>query len=113
MQRMTELFGALAHPTRIRITELLLDGEQTVGEIASALSLHQSGTSQHLAVLARAGVLEVDQRGAARFYRVRGPRVGRILDLMEEFCAIHNLSGYGAVDGSEETPDPAGVSFGG
>ena len=90
-QRARQLFGALAHPARLRIAELLCHGEQTVNEIAAALDLSQSGTSQHLAILTRAGVLVVEPRGAARIYRVRGPRIARILTLIEEFCETHEL----------------------
>lgn len=92
-QRAGEIFGALSHPTRLRMVELLLNDEKTVNDIAATLGLLQSGTSQHLAVLTRAGVLSVEQRGASRCYRVRGPRVGRILSLIEEFCGVHGLEG--------------------
>ncbi len=91
--RASLLFGALANPTRLRIVELLCGGERTVNDVAAALNLPQPSTSQHLAVLARAGVLAVEPRGASRIYRVRGPRIVRILALIEEFCAIHSLYG--------------------
>ncbi len=94
------LFGALAHPTRLRIIEFLADGEETVSQIAAQLSTSQSGISQHLAILARAGVLTVEQRGVCRFYRIRGPRILRILELIEQFCEVHALYGL-----SEEEPD--------
>jgi ArsR family transcriptional regulator, virulence genes transcriptional regulator len=96
------LFSALGHTTRLRIVELLLEGERSVNEIAAALSLQQSSTSQHLAVLTRAGVLVVEQRGAMRCYRIRGPRIGRIMALIEEFCTVHSL--YGS-EGEEEVTD--------
>lgn len=87
------LFGALANSTRLRIVERLRDGGKTVNEIAADLGISQSGTSQHLAVLTRAGVLIVEPRGATRLYRVRGPRILRILNLIEEFCEVHGLYG--------------------
>lgn len=90
-RRAGELFAALSHPTRLRIVELLENGELTVNEIASDLDLSQSGTSQNLSILTRAGVLTVTPRGAARFYRVRGPRIASILTLIEEFCDRNHL----------------------
>ncbi len=102
--RASQLFDALSHPTRLRIVELLCTGERSVGEIAEALDLGQSGTSQHLAVLTRAGVLAVEPAGTARIYKMRGPRIGHILKLIEEFCAVHELYGFADED-ENTTPD--------
>jgi len=92
-ERATLLFSALGHETRLRIIELLLQGGKTVGEIARELGILQSGASQHLAILARTGVLSVEQVGTSRIYRLRGPRIPQVLDLIEEFCQVHQLHG--------------------
>jgi DNA-binding transcriptional ArsR family regulator len=96
--RAAQLFDALSHPIRIRIVELLYKGERTVGDIAAEMKIGQSGASQHLAILARAGVLVAGPRGATRTYRVRGPRIERIMELIEEFCHVHGLYGDEDVD---------------
>jgi len=98
--RASQLFSALSNPSRLRITELLCRVEMSVNEICSALSLGQSATSQNLATLTRAGILVVEQKGANRFYRVRGPRIGHILTLIEEFCTVHEL--YGIPEEAED-----------
>ncbi|GAB4458468.1 MAG: hypothetical protein OHK0029_19730 [Armatimonadaceae bacterium] len=91
-QQQVTLFAALGHLTRLRIVKLLIrDGEKTVTEIADALHLLQSGASQHLAILSRAGILVVEQRGVARYYRVRGPRIRAMLELADEFSRVHGL----------------------
>ena len=90
-QRAGQVFAALSHPARLRIVELLCQDPHTVNEIAASLDLSQSGTSQHLAILTRAGILVVEPHGVSRSYRVRGPRIGRTLVLIEEFCEMHNL----------------------
>ncbi len=92
----SQIFAALSHSTRLRIIELLCTGKKNVNEVASALRLSQSGTSQHLAVLTRAGLLAVEQHGVSRTYRIRGPRIQRILDLISEFCEAHDLTGISA-----------------
>jgi DNA-binding transcriptional ArsR family regulator len=92
-ERSSQIFTALSHSTRLRIIELLCTGEKTVNEIAADLHLSQSGASQHLAVLTRAGLLAVEQHGVSRVYRIRGPRIQRILDLIAEFCEVHELFG--------------------
>lgn len=79
-----QLFRVLGHPVRIRILELLLDGERTVGELQAALSLDSSGTSQHLAALRAQGVLESRRAGSSVYYRLRDPRVSQLLVIAKE-----------------------------
>ena len=86
---------------RLQIAETLADGEKTVGEIAEAMKIGQSGASQHLALLARAGVLSLSKRGTQHFYRLRGPRIARILALIGEFCQVHGLQGTEAIQEDE------------
>lgn len=100
-ERASQLFFALSNPSRLRIAELLCHTEMSVTDICAALSLGQSATSQNLATLTRAGVLVVEHKGANRIYRVRGPRITRILALIEEFCTVHEL--YGLPDVAEQT----------
>ncbi|RYG47303.1 ArsR family transcriptional regulator [bacterium] len=92
--RACELFSALSNPVRLRIVESLCRKDSTVGAIAAEMGIGHSGASQHLAILARAGVAASESVGTSRVYRVRGPRIGAILTLIEEFCHVHGL--YGA-----------------
>jgi ArsR family transcriptional regulator len=91
--RAGELFSALSHPVRLRIVELLCVEELSVGEVANQIGIGQSGASQHLAILARAGVLISTAQGTTRRYKTRGPRIKAILTLIEEFCHTHYLYG--------------------
>lgn len=72
-----------------------------MGEVATQTGIGQSGASQHLAILARAGVLVSEARGTTRRYRVRGPRIRAILTLIEEFCHTHYLYGIPTTDSGE------------
>jgi len=97
-ERACLLFLALSNPTRVRIVELLFDGERTVGEVAEEVGIGQSGASQHLALLARAGLLKCSARGTSRVYRIRGPRIEKIVGLIQEFCEVHGLYGDAGLD---------------
>lgn len=74
-----QLFRVLGHPVRIRILELLSEGERTVGDLQAELQIDSSGTSQHLAALRQQGVLESRRAGASVYYRIRDPRVSHLL----------------------------------
>jgi ArsR family transcriptional regulator len=75
-----ELFRVLGHPMRVRIIELLRDGEHSVGDLQTALGLDSSGTSQHLAALRRQGLVEGRREGTSVFYRAKDPRIFQLLE---------------------------------
>jgi DNA-binding transcriptional ArsR family regulator len=64
--------------------ELLRDGERTVGDLQTELSLDSSGTSQHLATLRHQGVLESRRDGINTYYRIRDPRVNQLLAVAKQ-----------------------------
>jgi DNA-binding transcriptional ArsR family regulator len=84
-----KMFAALSNPARLYILERLAAGPASVKEIAEATGLKQSMTSQHLAVLLGAGVVVCTAEGNLRIYALRGPRIARILELVEEFYNVH------------------------
>ena len=64
---------------RVRILELLRDGERTVGDLQDQLDPRRAGASQHLAALRRLGVVVGRRQGSSVFYEVRDPRVFELL----------------------------------
>lgn len=74
-------FRVLGHPARVRILELLRDGERSVGALQAELGLDSGGTSQHLAALRRIGLVESRRDGTSVYYRVVDDRV---FDLLAE-----------------------------
>jgi len=73
------LFRVLGHPARVRILELLRDGERSVGSLQAELGLDSGGTSQHLAALRRIGLVGSRREGTSVYYRVDDPRVFDLL----------------------------------
>jgi ArsR family transcriptional regulator len=73
------LFRVLGHPARVRILEILADGELSVGALQAELGLDSGGTSQHLAALRRIGLVESRREGTSVFYRVEDARVFDLL----------------------------------
>jgi ArsR family transcriptional regulator len=76
-----ELFKALAHPSRIRILELLGDGEKSVGELQLGLGVEGSGVSQQLAVLRTKNLVATRKVGNVIYYRIHDPQVNSLLDV--------------------------------
>jgi DNA-binding transcriptional ArsR family regulator len=76
-----EALKALAHPTRLAIVELLLDGEQCVCELIQALEMEQAIISKHLRVLKNAGIVISTKKGLNVHYAIACPCIG---DLVRE-----------------------------
>jgi DNA-binding transcriptional ArsR family regulator len=73
---MSETWTALVDPTRRAVLDVLLGGEQPVGEIVDRLRLTQPQASKHLRVLREAGLVRVRKDAQRRFYSVDpGPMV--------------------------------------
>lgn len=60
--------AALADPTRRHIFERVLQSEGAVGELAESFPISRPAVSQHLRVLADAGLVAVRSEGARRVY---------------------------------------------
>lgn len=101
-----ELFRVLGHPVRVRILELLRDGERTVGDLQHLLDLDSSGTSQHLGVLRRHGVLDSRRESTSVYYRVRDPRTFQLLEVAREIIGS-NLAESRALLDELDRPDPS------
>ncbi len=67
---MTDALSAAAEPTRRRILQLLASQPRTVGDIAGEFTITRSAISQHLLVLADAGLVDAEKVGRQRIYRV-------------------------------------------
>lgn len=68
-------FEVLGEPVRRRLLELLVDGEQSAGDLGSVVQqefgISQPAVSQHLKVLRDEGFASVRPEGARRLYSVR------------------------------------------
>jgi DNA-binding transcriptional ArsR family regulator len=64
------VFRALAHPTRRRILERLVDGDLTAGEIAADFPVAFASVSHHLGVLKAAGLVTATREGQHLQYRM-------------------------------------------
>lgn len=78
-----ECLRVLAHAHRLRIIQLLLGGEYTVGELAEACELPKAMTSEHLRLMQRCGFLDSEKRGRHVYYRVVEPHLASILQCIE------------------------------
>ncbi len=82
-----DFFRVLGHPVRVRILQLLRDGERSVGALQDELELDSSGTSQHLAALRGQGLVVSRKEGTSVYYRVKDGRTLELLELAKEIIS--------------------------
>ena len=70
-----DVLKAIAQPTRLRIIDLLRDGEHCVCEIFPAIGHEQSNTSRHLQTMLKCGILNQRKDGLKIYYSLRHPEV--------------------------------------
>jgi ArsR family transcriptional regulator, arsenate/arsenite/antimonite-responsive transcriptional repressor len=80
-----ELFKALAHPVRVRVLELLVDGERPVSDLLAETAIEASNLSQQLAVLRRSGVVGTRREGNTVYYRLADPTLCDLLAAARAF----------------------------
>jgi DNA-binding transcriptional ArsR family regulator len=75
-------FRALSEPMRLRLLNLLMQGEQTVGQLVEASGSGQANVSKHLAVLRGAGMVGVRKEGLTSVCFIADPIVNELCDMM-------------------------------
>jgi DNA-binding transcriptional ArsR family regulator len=100
-----QLFRVLGHPVRIRMLELLINGERTVGQLQAELDLDSSGTSQHLAALRQQGVLDSRRAGTSVYYRIRDPRVSQLLAVARQILTSALTDSHALLSDLAEPPE--------
>jgi DNA-binding transcriptional ArsR family regulator len=73
----------LAHPVRLRLVELLLQGEHTVGELADVCGAAPNVISEHLSLMRDRDLLTFERRGRCKFYRVEQPLLADLMRCIE------------------------------
>ena len=76
---------AIAEPRRREILRLVHSQERTSGEIAAHFEVTRPAISQHLGVLAAAGLVTVRREGTKRLYRARQERLAELRNFLDEF----------------------------
>jgi DNA-binding transcriptional ArsR family regulator len=69
---LSEIFGALADPTRRAILARLALGETSVGDLAKPFEMSLPAVSKHLTVLETAGLVQREKQGRVRRCQLDG-----------------------------------------
>ena len=80
---------ALSSGRRVELVDVLVQGERSVEELAGQIGQSTANTSQHLQVLARAGLVVSRRDGNRVLYRLAGTQVESLWAQMRSVAAEH------------------------
>ena len=82
VQQLAEYFSVLGEPTRLRILNLLRDGEKCVQDLVDATETSQANVSKHLKVMVQAGILSRRSEGTQAYYKVEDELIFELCNLV-------------------------------
>ena len=81
VEQVANYFRVLGEPMRLRLLNVLRDGERCVQDLVDETETSQANVSKHLKVMLQAGILAKRSQGTQAFYRVTD-------DLIFELCNL-------------------------
>lgn len=97
-----DFFKALGHPLRIRILELLAEGDKNVNELQSLIGTEGSAVSQQLSVLRTKNIVYGTKEGNRVLYSLRDPMIVDLLNIAREIFNNHLVQTISMLDEIKE-----------
>jgi ArsR family transcriptional regulator len=82
-----DLCKVLTDPKRLALLDALRTGDRSVGDLAVAIGATLANTSQHLAVMRAAGLVEGQRDGTTVRYRIAEPAITAACDIVHGIVA--------------------------
>ena len=79
-----EVCKSMANPTRLKIMNLLREGEKSVEELRKRLKLPKANLSQHLSILRQRRIVSTRRAGLNIYYKVANQKMIKACDILRE-----------------------------
>ncbi len=84
LEKASRMLRTLSHPLRMAMVDMLIrEKKMSVTQIHEELHIEQAIASQHLAVLKKCGIVDLEKEGKNCFYYLSQPLIQRIIDLVK------------------------------
>jgi DNA-binding transcriptional ArsR family regulator len=88
LEEAAECLRVLGHPVRLRIVDILMQGEFAVSEIAEMCGVQPHQTSEHMRLLQGRGLLGSRRDGRVVHYSIADPRLPALLNCVRRCCGL-------------------------
>ena len=82
----------MAHPVRLRMVDILMQGDFTVREIATLCGIREHQACGHLRLMQSCGLLTSERRGQTVHYRIASSQLPSLLDCVRRNCGAKVVS---------------------
>jgi len=100
-----DFFKALSHPLRIRILELLAEGEKNVNELQTLIGSEGSAVSQQLSILRNKNIVYSQKDGNRVLYSLRDPMINDLLTIARQIFNNHLIETISMLDKFTDTEE--------
>ena len=78
----------VGHPTRLRIVDMLTQGEFSVTELAQGCDIKHAHACEHLRLMKGHGLLTSERRGSSVYYKVAAPELPGLIECIRKSCRV-------------------------
>lgn len=78
----------LAHPVRLRIVDILMQGDFSVGEISEMCEVRHNQACEHLRLMQSCGLLTSERHGQMVYYKINSPQLPALLGCIRQHCGL-------------------------
>ena len=85
-EKAADCLKIMAHPVRLKMVNILMQGEFAVHEIAEACNASPNQACEHLRLLKGHGLLDSERRGRTVYYRIASPQLPGLIGCIQKNC---------------------------
>jgi DNA-binding transcriptional ArsR family regulator len=87
LSKAAECLKMMGHPVRLRIVDILMQGEYAVHELAALCETSPDQTCEHLRLLKGHGYLDSVRRGRTVYYTIANPNLPGLIECIRRNCS--------------------------
>ncbi len=78
----------MAHPVRLRMVDILMQGDYPVKDIAQMCGVKQHQACEHLRLMQSCRLLSSERRGQSVYYKIASAQLPLLLGCIRQHCGI-------------------------
>jgi DNA-binding transcriptional ArsR family regulator len=86
LEKAADCMRIMSHPVRLRIVDILMQGQFPVNQIADFCALPPNQTTEHLRKLKGFGLLDSVRRGRIVYYQIADSKLPDLLNCIRKNC---------------------------